>query len=47
MLPVVHIIHRRGDFARIIVPKGAKIDVELLASMIAVDVATTQEPRDE
>ena len=26
MLPVSHIICRRGDFARIIVPDGVKID---------------------
>ena len=46
MLPVIHIIHRRGDFARIIIPVGTKIDVDQLAGLIALD-ATIQEPRDE
>lgn len=46
MLPVIHIIHQRGDFAHIIIPEGTKIDVDRLAGLIALD-ATIQEPRDE
>lgn len=40
MLPVIHIIHRRGDFARIIIPVGTKIDVDQLAQLVALDIST-------